>query len=194
MRYVTTAVSAQKNRAVLIRINNWRVTDGVRTSCNSSLNLPKSNLVGDMNGSFNTGPASPLHVYPWRADRKAGVDDALARQVPVAGVFDDGTQCDVTQRLPFEIIFSNQTTKNLAHHVLIGAICVDRMRTAKWNSYAANDGDPGRKSIIQHSDLQFSQELLQLASEVAGPDFTRKPHQFVSAVRLSSMIQCRTCH
>jgi hypothetical protein len=144
----------QQDATIIVRVNNWRVTDGICATGDARFDLTQRDLVADHYCGFDTGAACALQVHGRCAYRQTGVNDAFSRQVPVFRVLDDGAERYFTKRLTFQIITVYQTVQCCGHEILVGIFPISRMRSAKWNSGSTDYCYFYGSSIVQHVRLR----------------------------------------
>ena len=93
-----------------------------------------------------TSSAGRLRVEP--AD-----EHALADQVVVLRVLDDGAGDGVAQALALQLVALDDAAEGGGQHFLVADARVGAVRASEWNAEAANDGDPPDCGADEHRTL-----------------------------------------
>src|SRR5690606_23447216 len=148
------AMALHQDGTILIRVDHRSVADRVGAAGHSCFDLAQCDLVADEDTGLQAGAAGTLQVNPRRLEREAGADDALARQVPVPGVFDHRTQRYVAEHLSLQVEFLDNGRQCRRHHVLVGTAGIVGVCAAERNTQTSNDGDLYRPAIVPHRSLR----------------------------------------
>ena len=144
-------VEPQQHSEQLIGQGHRRVAGGVGAPRDAAVDLTESNLVGDEDCGLQTCAARLLEVVGRRGGVQRRAQDALAGEVPVAGVLEHGTGHDLPEPLPRQPEPSDQPVERRGEQVGIGGLGVGSPRPGERDSVAAQDGDPAWTGLA-HSD------------------------------------------
>ncbi len=136
------AVGVEEGRAELLVQLDRRVGGGVGAAGDADVDLPEGDLVGDQDRRLEAGAAGLLDVVGGGLGGEAGGEDALAGQVAVVGVLQDGAAGDLAERLALEAEAVDQPVERGGEHVLVGRVRVLGVGAREGDPVAADDGDP----------------------------------------------------
>ncbi len=128
-----------------------RVADGVGAACNPAVDLAEGDLVGNEYCRLDAGPAGALQVHSRGLQGQPGIDHALAGEIPVAGVLDNGAQRDVAHGLAAQVELVDEPLQGRRHEVLVGALPVNGMGATEGDARAADNGNANGTTIVQHN-------------------------------------------
>ncbi len=148
-------VHVEQHAAIRIRVDDRRIADRVGAAGDAGLDLAKGDLVRDLDGGFDAGAAGALQVVGRGPNRKPRFDDALACEIPVTGVLDDGAEGDFPECLSLEVQLVDETVECTGHQVLVGQSAVHRVRATKRNACPAYYSDSNGVSVMQHALISF---------------------------------------
>ncbi len=143
-------VYVEQDAAEFVAVHDGSITDRVGTPGDAALDLSECDFVRDHDCRFDAGTTGSLQIDAGRTQRQPGVDNAFAREVPVAGVLDNGTESDIAHRLAAEIVLVDQPAEGRRHQFLVRTVPVNRVRSTKGDSRAADHGDAYGTTIVQH--------------------------------------------
>ena len=86
----TRGVCVEQDVAEFVAEYDRRVADGIGAAGDAAVNLSKGDLVGDQDRRFDAGAAGALQVHAGSSQGQARIDHALAGEIPVARMLDDG--------------------------------------------------------------------------------------------------------
>ena len=117
----------QQDMAELVAEDDGRVADGIGAARYAAVDLAESDLVGNEDRGLYAGAAGALQVHSRRFQGQPRVDHALAGEIPVAGMLDNGTQGDVAHGLAAQVELVDEALQGRGHEILVGALPVDGM-------------------------------------------------------------------
>ncbi len=156
----TPASTLHEQRTIGIGIHDRHVADTVRAAGDTGFDESRRNLAREEHGCGQACPASPLQIERRRFRGEPRRQDALASQVVIPRMLDDGAGRHVIDLDPVQVVFDDERGEHGTEHVLVAALRVRAVRAAERCAQASNDCDAARW-LITHSD-----DLLALHSEV----------------------------
>ena len=106
------------------------------------VDLAEGDLVGDQDRRLQAGAAGLLDVVGGGLRGEPGAEHALAGEVAVAGVLEDGAAGDLAERLALQAEAVDEAVERGSEHVLVGGVRVDAVGAREGDAVAAEDGDP----------------------------------------------------
>ena len=135
------AVGLQQGLAQPLVEGDRRVGGGVGAAGDAGVDLAEGDLVGDQDRRLQAGAAGLLDVVGGGLGGEAGAEHALAGQVAVARVLEDGAAGDLAERLALEAVAVDQAVEGGGQHVLVARVRVDAVGAREGDPVAADDGD-----------------------------------------------------
>jgi hypothetical protein len=134
-------------------IDDGRIADGIHAAGEAGIDLPERDLVADVDRRFEPGAAGSLQVRPRRVGIEPRGQHALANEVVVLGMLDDGARHGVAEPHALELVFVDYAFEGGGQHVLIadGGVCA--VCAGEGNPDAADDGDPSDCGTYEHGIL-----------------------------------------
>src|SRR6185503_19175020 len=108
----------------------------------AGVDLAERDLVGDDDCRLEAGDAGALHVEARSLRRESGVEQRLARQVPLARMLHHGTRDDVAEPEPLQRELLYDRLEGGREHLLVADARVGALRARERDAGAADDRDP----------------------------------------------------
>ena len=135
---------AQQDLLVLAAEDDRRVARGIDAARDAGIDLAERDLVRDGDRGLEARAAGALHVESRRLGREPGIEQRLARQVPLARMLHDRAGDDVAEPLPLERELVHDRLQGGGEHFLVADARVSALRPRKGYAGAADDCDaPG---------------------------------------------------
>ena len=135
------AVGLEQRLAQALVEGDRRVGGGVGAAGDAGVDLAEGDLVGDEDRRLQAGAAGLLDVVGGGLGGEAGAEHALAGQVAVARVLEDGAAGDLAERLALQAVAVDQPVERRGQHVLVAGVRVDAVGAGEGDPVAADDGD-----------------------------------------------------
>ncbi len=143
------AETLHQDVAIVIRVDDRCVADGVGAAGDAGIDLAERDLVADQDGGLERGAARAREVECRRFRREAASQHAFPSQVPVARMLDNRATRNVAERRALKVVFFDDAFEHRRHHVLVRALRVGGVRPGERYAQSAEDGHASR-SIVVH--------------------------------------------
>ena len=151
---VARAVRPQQQLLVLARIDDRRVAHRIDACGDARVYLAERDLVGDGDRGLEAGAAGALQIEGRRLRVEPCIEHALAREVEVARVFDDGACSHLTEPHALQSMALDETAQRGGQHRLVALRRVRAMRAREGDAGAADEGD--RTDCVADEHLRVS--------------------------------------